>query len=78
MPGWFKPAILIIAAIPLILFHVHENHLNIIFGDVLIPILYIPLILIVIPLAGNTINSIDVFNGVSFRIFNYIYVPVNG
>lgn len=65
MPGWFKPTTLIIAAIPLILFHVHENHLNIIFGDVLIPILYIPLILIVIPLAGNTVNSIDVFNGVA-------------
>ena len=65
MPGWFKPTALILAAIPLVIFHANENQLNIIFGNVYIPILYIPLILIAIPLAGNTINSIDVFNGVA-------------
>jgi UDP-N-acetylmuramyl pentapeptide phosphotransferase/UDP-N-acetylglucosamine-1-phosphate transferase len=64
MPGWFKPAALILASIPLIIFHVNENHLNIIFGSVYIPLLYIPLVLIAIPLVGNTINSIDVFNGI--------------
>ncbi|MGN6822845.1 MAG: MraY family glycosyltransferase [Candidatus Nitrosocosmicus sp.] len=65
MPGWFKPVALILAAIPLIIFHENHNQLNIIFGNVYIPLLYIPLILIAIPLAGNTINSIDVFNGVA-------------
>lgn len=65
MPGWFKPVALILASIPLIIFHVHENQLNVIFGNVFIPLLYIPLILIAIPLVGNTINSIDVFNGVA-------------
>ena len=65
MPGWFKPIALILAAIPLIVFHENHNQLNIIFGSVYIPLLYMPLILIAIPLAGNTINSIDVFNGVA-------------
>ena len=48
MPGWFKPTALILSAIPLIIFHVNENHLNVIFGSVYIPLLYIPLILIAI------------------------------
>ena len=65
MPGWFKPGALILASIPLIFFHIYDNELNVIFGSVYIPILYIPLILISIPLAGNTVNSIDVFNGVA-------------
>lgn len=65
MPGWFKPGALILASIPLIVFQVYDNELNVIFGSVYIPILYIPLILISIPLAGNTVNSIDVFNGVA-------------
>lgn len=79
MPGWFKPAALILSAIPLIVFHVYGNHLNIIFGNVYIPLLYIPLILIAIPLVGNTINSIDVFNGVAtgFLIITMIPLLIN-
>lgn len=63
MPGWFKPLSLVLAALPLTFF-LSTNSLNLIFGSVLIPVLYIPLILIIIPITGNTVNSIDVFNGV--------------
>lgn len=76
MPGWFKPVALILAAIPLIIFHENSNQLNIIFGTVYIPILYIPLILIAIPLSGNTINSIDVFNGVATGFLIIIMFPL--
>src|ERR671930_917782 len=65
LPGWFKPVTLIIAAIPLVVLGAHESHLNLEFGRVAIPLLYIPLILVIIPIAGNTINSIDVLNGVA-------------
>lgn len=64
MPGWFKPIALIVSALPIIILGVYDTNLNLIFGNAFIPILYIPLILIAIPVVGNTINSIDVLNGV--------------
>jgi UDP-GlcNAc:undecaprenyl-phosphate GlcNAc-1-phosphate transferase len=64
LPGWFKPVTLIAAAVPLIIFEAHGTHLNLVFGNAFIPLLYIPLILAIIPIVGNTINSIDVLNGV--------------
>lgn len=76
MPGWFKPGALILASIPLIIFHIYDNELNVIFGSVFIPILYIPLILISIPLAGNTVNSIDVFNGVATGFMIITMFPI--
>lgn len=76
MPGWFKPVTLILASLPLILFHINDNELNVIFGDVFIPVLYIPLILISIPLSGNTINSIDVFNGAATGFLIISMLPI--
>jgi len=76
MPGWFKPAALILASIPIIMFHAYDNQLNVIFGYVFIPLLYIPLILIAIPLVGNTINSIDVFNGAATGFLIITMVPL--
>jgi UDP-N-acetylglucosamine--dolichyl-phosphate N-acetylglucosaminephosphotransferase len=76
MPGWYKPVALILASIPIILFHAYENQLNVIFGNVFIPLLYIPLILIAIPLAGNTINSIDVLNGSATGFLIIAMVPL--
>ena len=64
MPGWFKPVALLTAAIPILLLGAHDTNLNLIFGNAFIPILYIPLVLIAIPIVGNTINSIDVLNGI--------------
>lgn len=65
MPGWFKPVALLAAAVPLIVLGAHGNNLNLIFGSAFIPLLYVPLILVIIPITGNTINSIDVLNGVA-------------
>ncbi|HJJ23193.1 MAG TPA: UDP-N-acetylglucosamine-1-phosphate transferase [Nitrosopumilus sp.] len=66
MSGWFKPVALAIAAIPLIAFGAYNSDLAFpLFGTVQIPILYLALIVLIIPITGNTINSIDVLNGVA-------------
>ena len=66
MGGWFKPLALVVAAIPIILLGAYEPDLVFpLFGEVKIPALYLGLILIMIPITGNTINSIDVMNGIA-------------
>ena len=76
MPGWFKPLALVAAAIPIILLGAHGSYLNLIFGSAFIPILYIPLILVIIPVVGNTINSIDVLNGVATSSVIIALIPI--
>jgi len=76
MPGWFKPAALILAATPIIVLGTHGNYLNLIFDSAFIPILYILLILSIIPIVGNTINSIDVFNGVATGLIIITMIPL--
>jgi UDP-N-acetylglucosamine--dolichyl-phosphate N-acetylglucosaminephosphotransferase len=82
MPGWFKPVALLAAAIPLVILdiygvgEVHGDSLNLIFGRAYIPLLYIPLILIIIPITGNTINSIDVLNGVASGFLIIATIPL--
>ena len=66
MGGWFKPIMLAIAAIPIIAFGAYETDLAFpLFGSVHIPILYLVLIVFMISITGNTINSIDILNGVA-------------
>lgn len=66
MGGWFKPATLAIVAIPIILLGAYDTDLAFpLFGTVQIPALYLALIVLMIPITGNTINSIDVLNGVA-------------
>ena len=66
MGGWFKPVTLAIAAIPIIAFGAYDTDLEFpLFGEVQIPALYLGLIILMIPITGNTINSIDVLNGVA-------------
>ncbi len=66
MGGWFKPVALTIAAIPIIAFGAYDSDLVFpLFGTVQIPLLYLALIIFMIPITGNTINSIDVLNGVA-------------
>jgi UDP-N-acetylglucosamine--dolichyl-phosphate N-acetylglucosaminephosphotransferase len=66
MGGWFKPATLAIAAIPIIMLGTYDSDLAFpLFGTVQIPLLYLALIIFMIPITGNTINSIDVLNGVA-------------
>ncbi len=66
MSGWFKPVALAIAAIPIIALGAYDSNLAFpLFGTVQIPLLYLFLIVFMIPITGNTINSIDVLNGVA-------------
>ena len=82
MPGWFKPVALLAAAIPLVVLdiygvgEVHGDSLNLIFGSAHIPLLYIPFIFIIIPITGNTINSIDVLNGVASGFLIIATIPL--
>ncbi len=83
MGGWFKPVTLAIAALPIIFLGAYDSDLSFpLFGEVQIPLLYLGLIVFMIPITGNTINSIDVLNGVasgfmviaSFSFYLLIYI----
>ncbi len=64
--GWFKPLALAASAIPIILLGTYDPHLAFpLFGHVRIPELYVALVIFMIPITGNTVNSIDVLNGVA-------------
>ena len=64
MGGWFKPIALVGAAIPIIVIGAYDTNLVFpFFGIVRIPILYIGVIAAMIVIMGNTLNSMDVFNG---------------
>ncbi|GKS67081.1 multidrug transporter [Nitrosarchaeum sp.] len=66
MGGWFKPIALMLASTPIIFFGAYDSNLSFpLFGTVQIPVLYLGLIIFMIPITGNTINSIDVLNGVA-------------
>lgn len=66
MSGWFKPLALAGASIPIILLGAYEPNLAFpLFGTVKIPALYLGVIIFMIPITGNTINSIDVMNGIA-------------
>jgi UDP-GlcNAc:undecaprenyl-phosphate/decaprenyl-phosphate GlcNAc-1-phosphate transferase len=81
MPGWFKPVALLAAAVPMVVLdiyvgEVYGESLNLIFGRAYIPLLYIPLIFVIIPITGNTINSIDVLNGVASGFLIIASIPL--
>jgi UDP-N-acetylglucosamine--dolichyl-phosphate N-acetylglucosaminephosphotransferase len=64
MGGWFKPIGLALAALPIIFLGVYDTDLAFpLFGEVQIPILYLAIIIFMIVITGNTVNSIDVANG---------------
>lgn len=66
MGGWFKPIALGVVALPIILLGAYDSNLAFpLFGEVKIPVLYLGIIIVMIPITGNTINSIDVMNGVA-------------
>ena len=66
MGGWFKPIALAIAATPIIFLGAYDSDLAFpLFGEVHIPILYFGIVIFMIIVTGNTINSIDVLNGVA-------------
>ena len=66
MGGWFKPLALAFCASPILLLGAYDSNLSFpLFGLVQIPSLYLALVVFMIPITGNTINSIDVLNGVA-------------
>lgn len=66
MGGWFKPLALAAASAPIMLLGVYEPNLAFpLFDEVKIPALYLGVIIIMISITGNTINSIDVMNGIA-------------
>ena len=66
MGGWFKPLALAATAIPILLLGAYDSNLSFpLFGDVKIPLLYLGVAVLMISITGNTINSIDVLNGVA-------------
>ena len=66
MGGWFKPLTLAFCAAPILLLGAYDSNLTFpLFGSVSIPLLYMALVVFMIPIMGNTINSIDVLNGVA-------------
>ncbi len=66
MGGWFKPLTLAFCAAPILLLGAYDSNLSFpLFGLVQIPSLYLALVVFMIPITGNTINSIDVLNGVA-------------
>lgn len=65
MGGWFKPVTLAFCAAPILLLGAYDSNLDFpLFGSVKIPSLYLALVVFMIPVTGNTINSIDVLNGI--------------
>ena len=66
MGGWFKPLALAFCAAPILFLGAYDSNLDFpLFGSVKIPLLYMALVVFMIPIMGNTINSIDVLNGVA-------------
>ena len=65
MGGWFKPIALAFCSAPILLLGAYDSNLDFpLFGSVKIPSLYLALVVFMIPIMGNTINSIDVLNGI--------------
>jgi len=66
MGGWFKPLALAFCAAPILLLGAYDSNLNFpLFGSVQIPSLYLALVVFMIPITGNTINSVDALNGMA-------------
>ncbi len=66
MGGWYKPLTLAGAAVAIILLGAYETNLTFpMFGNVSIPLLYMGVLVMMIVVTGNTVNSIDVLNGVA-------------
>lgn len=66
MGGWFKPVALVSAAIPILVIGAYDTNLAFpFFGIVHIPVLYAGVVIAMMVIMGNTLNSVDVLNGVA-------------
>jgi len=75
--GRKKPLILLLASLPIILLGAYEPNLDFLFfGSAKLSIIYPLLILVSIPVTANTINTIDVLNGVSTGFVIITSIPL--
>ncbi|MBH58986.1 MAG: UDP-N-acetylglucosamine-1-phosphate transferase [Thaumarchaeota archaeon] len=75
--GRKKPLLLLLASLPIILLGAYEPNLDFLFfGSAKLSIIYPLLILISIPVTANTINTIDVLNGVSTGFVIITAIPL--
>ena len=75
--GRKKPLILLLASVPIIILGAYEPNLDFLFfGSVKLSIIYPLLILVAIPVTANTINTIDVLNGVSTGFVIITSIPL--
>ena len=75
--GRKKPLILLLASVPIIILGAYEPNLDFLFfGSVKLSIIYPLLILVSIPVTANTINTIDVLNGVSTGFVIITSIPL--
>lgn len=75
--GRKKPLFLLLAALPIILLGSYEPTMDFLFfGSSQLTIIYPFLILIAIPVTANTLNTIDVLNGVSTGFIIIAAIPV--
>ena len=77
LSGNLKPFFLIFASLPLFFFNSYDPALIVPFiGPTRLTFLYPFLILIAIPVTANTVNTIDVFNGVYSRFVIFASIPI--
>ena len=75
--GYWKPILLLLSPIPIIFLGAYNPNLVFpLFGAVKMTIIYPLLILIAIPITSNTINTIDVLNGVSSAVILIATIPL--
>ena len=77
LSGALKPALLILGSLPLLLLDAYSFHPEFpLFGAVRLSIIYPLILLIAIPVTSNTVNTIDVLNGVVSGFIIIISIPL--
>jgi len=77
LSGVMKPVSLLIASLPILLLGTFSSHPEFpIFGAVRLTLIYPLLVLIAIPVTANTVNTIDVLNGVVSGFITIAAIPI--
>ncbi len=77
LSGILKPAFLMLASLPILILGTYDFHPEFpLFGSVRLSIIYPLLVFIAIPVTSNTVNTIDVLNGVVSGFIAIATVPL--
>jgi UDP-N-acetylmuramyl pentapeptide phosphotransferase/UDP-N-acetylglucosamine-1-phosphate transferase len=77
LSGAMKPALLILGSLPILILGTYSFHPEFpLFGAVRLSIIYPIILLIAIPITSNTVNTIDVMNGVVSGFIIIISIPL--